>query len=92
MKLQIDLNHIESCYPNAYKDFMNFYNNSFKPLNFLKDINFNSLPFEMQLGIFLRYFKDNAVELDVCNADYEMLPDVITEAFNTQEKVIKHYS
>lgn len=88
----MDINKIKSEAPHAWNDFLTFYSREFKEIDFLINTEFTSLPFEMQLGIYLKYFRENGVELDVCNADYEMLPEVITEAFQVHEKVISHYS
>jgi hypothetical protein len=78
--------------PKAWQDFVNFYQEEFKDYEFLKNLKVTQLPFEMQLGIFLKYFNENGVELDICNIEYLQLPESILEAFKTHEKVISHYS
>jgi hypothetical protein len=88
----INYSAIESNSPKAWKDFLSFYTSEFASYSFLNKVEFNQLPFEMQLGIFLKYFNENGIELDVCNTDYALLPDTITEAFSNHEKGISHYS
>ena len=78
--------------PKAWQDFVKFYQEEFKDYEFLKSLEVTQLPFEMQLGIFLKYFNENGVELDICNTEYSQLPENIMEAFKTHEKVISHYS
>ena len=78
--------------PKAWDDFLNYYSKEFSALPSLNGISFTSMPFELQLGIYLKYFHANGVELDVCNTEYDLLPETITEAFNSYEKVISHYS
>lgn len=91
-KLQLNYQSLQDTAPTAWQDFLNFYKKEFSSYSFIKDIDFTHFPFEMQLGILLRYFKDNGVELDVCNTDYNFLPQIILDAFTTYEKVISHYS
>lgn len=91
-KLKLNYLSIQDTAPTAWQDFLNFYKTEFNSYSFLRDTDFTNLPFEMQLGILLRYFKDNGVELDVCNTDYNYLPQTIQGAFAIYEKVISHYS
>lgn len=88
----LNINLISSESPKSWEDFLNFYKEEFNSVFFLKTIPFDQIPFEMQLGIFLKYFNKNGVELDVCNSEYEMLPSTITDAFRNFEKVISHFS
>jgi hypothetical protein len=83
---------IQTQSPKAWEDFVKFYKTEFEIPAFLKNIEITQIPFEMQLGVFLKYFNENGVELDVCNTEYSLLPEHITEAFQTHEKVISHYS
>ena len=78
--------------PKAWQDFELFYLQEFKEFEFLIDLKITQLPFEMQLGILLRYFTDNGVEIDFCNTEYAQLPERIMEAFISHEKAISHYS
>ncbi|MBX9853682.1 MAG: hypothetical protein K2X86_18210 [Cytophagaceae bacterium] len=78
--------------PKAYDDFLDFSNEILSSSPFSKTVNINSLPFEMQLGFFLKYFNQNGIELDVCNTDFSLLPERIIEAFKEFEKVISHSS
>lgn len=88
----LDYDFIKSCSPKVWADFTNFYTKEFSSISFLKNIPIENIPFEMQLGIFLKYFNNNGVDLDVCNTEYSMLPEHITEAFKNYENVISHYS
>lgn len=89
-----ELNHsyIQIQCPKAWGDFNTFYNSEYASNPSLKNINFIELPFEMQLGVMLRYFNDNGIEVDLSNTDLSILPDHITEAFKTHENVISHFS
>jgi hypothetical protein len=78
--------------PKAWQDFVNFYQEEFSNYEFMKGLEITKMPFEMQLGIFLKYFNENGVELDICNTEYSKLPESILEAFKIHEKVISHYS
>jgi hypothetical protein len=75
--------------PKAWNDFSHFAGkfNSFTSAN-----DFSSLPFEMQLGIYLSYLQENNVEIDLINPDMSVLEQTIKEAFINFEKVIGHYS
>lgn len=88
----LNYDFIQTCSPRAWDDFMNFYKKEFGTVNFISNIDFLRLPFEMQLGIYLKYFSNNGVELDVCNTKYDLLPQTITEAFKNFEYVLTHYS
>lgn len=90
--MNINFENLKNNCPKAWDDFLNYYSSDFLSKPELKSIPFTSLPFEMQLGIYLKYFTENGVELDVCNTDFEVLPSSIEEAFTTYEKVISHYS
>lgn len=93
MELQsLDYSTIEMIAPKAWGDFNKYYKNNFSVHPVLKSIDFKQLPFELQLGVFLKYFNENGVELDVCNTEYSLLPAMITETFQNYEKVISHYS
>ncbi|HEY8400976.1 MAG TPA: hypothetical protein VIK89_06925 [Cytophagaceae bacterium] len=92
MELKLNLDQIKTECPKAWADFNEYYQKGFSTKSSLTQVNFTEIPFEMQLGVFLRYFNENAVELDVCNSGYENWPSIITEAFKTYENVISHYS
>jgi hypothetical protein len=75
--------------PKAWIDFT-AYAQKFNPYTSTND--FNSIPFEMQLGIYLGYLQENNVEIDLINPDIQVLESTIKEAFVNFEKVIGHYS
>ncbi|MBO9700549.1 MAG: hypothetical protein J7604_10100 [Sporocytophaga sp.] len=92
MNANINFDLIKTEAPTAWKDFEGFYSQNFNKLQFLNGISFEILPFEMQLGILLKYFTENAVEVDICNNDFDALPETFFDTFRTYEKVIAHYS
>lgn len=51
-----------------------------------------SLPFELQLGIYLRFFKINDLEFDYNNTEPNQYEDEIFALFSNFENVISHYS
>jgi hypothetical protein len=83
---------IEELCPNSHKDFLIFYQEEFGQIQFLKNVPFDTIPFELQLGIFLKYFTKNGIDLDICNTEYSLLPEMITDTFKNFEKVIGHFS
>jgi len=87
-----DFKSIESLCPISHKDFLTFYEEEFGQIPFLKNVAFDTIPFELQLGIFLKYFTKNGINLDICNTEYSLLPDMIMDTFKNFEKVIGHFS
>jgi hypothetical protein len=75
--------------PKAWLDFTN-YANQFNAYTSANDI--KQLPFEMQLGVYLRYLQENNVEIDLINPEMSVLESSIKDAFVAFEKVISHYS
>lgn len=75
--------------PKAWKDFSVYASrfNAYSSSN-----NISTIPFEMQLGIFLSYLQENQVEIDLINPEMSVLENSIKEAFINFEKVIGHYS
>jgi hypothetical protein len=72
------LNHekIQINCPKSWEDFKKFYKEEFENNSLIKNLDFTQLPFK----------------LDICNTEYALLPQTITDAFNDYEKVISHYS
>ncbi len=87
-----DLGKIKSLAPKAWADFENFYQVNFPTYFSDAKLNPEQMPFEMLLGLLLRYFIENGIEWDVSNTDYTLLPETLTEVFESYEKVISHYS
>lgn len=92
MDLKLNLEYIKTDCPKSWNDFSDFYKTGFGGNPILTNVDFGNIPFEMQLGIFLRYFNENSIELDICNSVYQNWPTIITEAFKAYENVISHYS
>lgn len=91
-KSELNHSYLQSQCPKAWGDFNKFYSSEFATNASIKNINFIELPFEMQLGVLLKYFNDNGIEVDLSNTDLTILPEHFVEAFQTHEKVISHYS
>lgn len=91
-KIQLDISSIKSQYPRAWKDFEDFLEEVYKTYGFTIPQSFESYPFEFQLGLFIRFFIDLGIELDVCNIEFEMIPSVIEENFKGHNQAVAHYS
>jgi hypothetical protein len=79
--------------PKAWAEFEKFYEDlSGHWAVSLNSIEFMSLPFEMQLGIFLSYFTDNSLDLDIQNTDTDTLKETIYDTFRVHENMMGHYS
>ncbi len=90
--VKADLSHIKAIAPKAWADFEAFYQTNFPDYFSDSKLQPENLPFELLLGLLLRYFIENGVEWDVSNTEYNMLPETLTEVFESYEKVISHYS
>ncbi len=90
--IKADLIRIKSVAPKAWADFENFYQSNFPSYASDSKLSTDQLPFELLLGLLLRYFIENGVEWDVSNTEYSMLPETLSEVFESYEKVISHYS
>jgi len=85
--------NISSESPKAWAEFEKFYKDLSGSWDAgLSGISPQSLPFEMQLGIFLAYFRDNGLDLDFQNTDPDTLKEIIHDTFRLQENMIGHYS
>jgi hypothetical protein len=87
-----DLIKIKNIAPKAWADFEDFYQTNHPAYFSDPKLNPENIPFEMLLGLLLRYFIENGVEWDVSNTEYGMLPETLLEVFESYEKVISHYS
>jgi hypothetical protein len=87
-----DITKIKVIAPKAWADFEVFYKSNFADLATDPKLSPDVLPFELLLGLLLRYFIENGVEWDVSNTDYPLLPETLLDVFETYEKVISHYS
>lgn len=89
---KVDFDYLYNQCPKGWNDFSNYYKENYQTTDFLKDVSFEKIPFDMQIGVYLSYFNENGVELDICNIDYTLLPDLIKDTFTDYENVISHYS
>jgi hypothetical protein len=87
----LNIEDLQKEYPKTWKDFNDFQQQISKSKN-LSAIDFKSLPFDWQLGVYLHYFMDSGIDLDVLNAGYEFIPGLLLEAFKIQENNISHFS
>ena len=90
--IQIDISHLQTEYPNAWKDFEDFLNELCNSYGFNSPITFINYPFEFQLGVFYRYFNENGIELDICNIELDLIPSVIEENFKGHNQAVTHFS
>ncbi|WP_299250912.1 hypothetical protein [uncultured Cytophaga sp.] len=87
----VNIKNLQKEFPKTWKDFTDFHHTIHNSTN-LSSIPFESLPFDWQLGVFIHYFLDSGIDLDILNAGYEFIPGLIQEAFKIQENNISHYS
>ncbi len=87
----VNIEFLQKEFPKTWKDFNDFYIETEKH-DSLSSIPFKDLPFDWQLGVYLHYFLDSGIDLDISNAGYEFIPGLILEAFQIQENNISHYS
>ncbi len=87
-----DFLKIKNNAPKAWADFENFYQTNFPSYHAVEKSKLEQLPFEMLLGLLLRYFTENGIEWDVTNIEYDLLPESLYDVFENYEKVISHYS
>jgi len=87
----LNIEKLQKEFPKTWKDFNDFQLEISKSKN-LSAFTFDSLPFDWQLGVYLHYFLDSGIDLDISNAGYEFIPGLIIEAFRIQENNISHFS
>jgi len=90
--IKLDIIKVKTISPKAWQDIQLFYTDNFLDFHNKTGFELENLPFEMLIGVLLRYFIENGVEWDVVNTDYSLLPDTLYEVLETYEKVISHYS
>ena len=78
--------------PRAWEDFIIFYTKLEKENGLIQPLEFLNLPFEMQFGVFVSYFNDNGLDVDIQNWNIELLKTTICETFNLHENMMSHYS
>ncbi|HSZ26065.1 MAG TPA: hypothetical protein VK766_10115 [Cytophagaceae bacterium] len=89
---KLNLEKIKEVAPKAWKDFECFYQTTYPSYFADEKLVPEKIPFEMLIGLLLRYFEENGIAWDVSNTDFNLLPDTLLEVFEDYEKVISHYS
>jgi hypothetical protein len=87
----LNIEFLQREFPKTWKDF-NEFQLEVSETKDLTHIHFDALPFDWQLGVYLHYFLDSGIDLDISNAGYEFIPGLILEAFKIQENNISHFS
>lgn len=87
----LNIEFLQKEFPKTWKDFNEFQLEISEAMG-LAHIAFHSLPFDWQLGVYVHYFLDSGIDLDMSNAGYAFIPGLIQEAFRLQENNISHYS
>lgn len=82
------ISKVQNDTPGAWDDFEEFYKENYK----IGIAEFLAFPFEMQLGVYLKFLIENTVEIDICNPEFSSLPDVVADAFAVHERVRGHFS
>lgn len=54
--------------------------------------NYYDLPFEFQLGVFIKFLQENTIEIEPSSLSIEGLRDAITEGMKIYENITGHYS
>ncbi len=86
----LNIEKLRQEFPKTWRDFSDF-RISVNPMTVTSE-QFNTFPFEYQLGSFLLYFSDSGIDIDLNNYAFALLPNLIEEAFKLQENNISHYS
>ncbi len=90
--LKDQLTTIKAEAPSAWADFIDFKKKHFGDFIEKHQLDFETMPFEMQLGIFKMYFSENGVDYDTENLSLEELMIDLVLEFRNFENVVKHYS
>jgi hypothetical protein len=86
----LNIEKLQQEFPKTWRDFSDFRISVNQTI--VTPEQFNTFPFEYQLGSFLHYFSDSGIDIDLNNYTFELLPSLIEEAFKLQENNISHYS
>lgn len=76
---------IKSSSPKAYSYFIDYYNNEYE---FKLDIDFETLPFDFQVGVFVMYFDKINSDIQLYATNRDALTDAVIEAFETYEEYL----
>lgn len=88
----LNLAYIQVEAPNALEQFTAFYQESLQPYPKMKGVSIQDVPMEMLVGLFVRFFRENGMELDVSNFEFEDLPSVIEDNFKILQQTMQHFS
>ncbi len=72
--------------PKALKYFLEYYTHDFE--NRLREIEFEELPFEFQLGVFISFFSSMSIDIQLYSTEQEALEEAVKEAFQTYEEYL----
>lgn len=72
--------------PKAFGYFMDFYENEYDGK--LENIPFETLAFELQLGVFIRFFDQINSDIQVYSTNMDVLKESVIEAFETYEEYL----
>ena len=80
------ITELKTNYSKAYKYFEIFYNDEFE--NKIEGVQFDSLPFEYQLGVFIAFFNTINSDLQFYATNFDVLQESIREAFETYQEYL----
>jgi hypothetical protein len=79
--------------PRTWKDFQLFYERLLQSAGIkISEIDFLKLPFEMQFGVYVSFFRESGLDVDVPQWDMEVLKVTICETFRLHENMMGHFS
>ena len=84
----MSINIIKSNSPNAWADFIEFYDTNFGNTK----LKIETLPFEFLVGVYLVFFSENGIEIDLGNIELQELENEIIKTFAWQEVNRNHFS
>jgi hypothetical protein len=88
----LNLAYIQVEAPNAWQQFTEFYQESLQAYPKMKGISIQDVPMEMLVGLFVLFFRENGMELDVSNFEFEDLSSVVEDNFKILQQTMQHFS
>lgn len=79
-------NKVKDQFPKAYKYFEDYQKTFFKQGNLTLD--FTSLPFELQLGLFISFFDSISMDFQFYSTNQDALKETVLESFATYEEYL----
>ncbi|MDX2189010.1 MAG: hypothetical protein SFY32_04030 [Bacteroidota bacterium] len=86
------LNKIKKEAPFAFKEFKDFIDKGYHSYFEFHKISLDTLNLDFGIGIFIRFFNENAIDFTIDCSDISNLESEIIDAFKGHENVIGHYS